>query len=199
MCPPPLRKSAGTKVERLSLTQAEVNCDANGTVYDTDPAVKKSITWKTHFENAAHVGSWIASVFFPSHAGNYGKKCLERTNIRLWWVLLHGQIFTLLLRWLNIRRAWGTFMIVQGSIKDYCTFTWFGLLLNCTKDEYNLTHWLVRNKNGSLSTLVINKLLSESHFLSLLACFLGFTLLRQNVTSPLHFLSVVHFLSLFHL
>lgn len=34
--PPHLRKPAGTKVERLSLTQAEVNPDANGTVCDTD-------------------------------------------------------------------------------------------------------------------------------------------------------------------
>lgn len=52
MCPPRLRKSAGTKVERLSLTQAEVNQDANGTVYDTDLTVKKSLSWKVHCKNA---------------------------------------------------------------------------------------------------------------------------------------------------
>lgn len=57
MYPPRLRKSAGTKVERLSLTQAEVNKDANGTVYDTDPTVGKSLAWKAHFDNAACVGS----------------------------------------------------------------------------------------------------------------------------------------------
>lgn len=49
-----------------------------------------------------------------------------------------------------------------------------------------------------LKNLAVNKLLSESQFL--LVCFLGFTLLVQNIPPfLLHFLPVVYFLSLFNL
>lgn len=49
-CPPCHRKSASTKVERLSLTQAEVNEAANGKVYNTDPNSDQIRLWSAHPE-----------------------------------------------------------------------------------------------------------------------------------------------------
>lgn len=152
MCPPRLRKLASTKVERLSLTQAEVNKDANGTVYDTDPTLKKSLTWKAHFENAARVGSWIASIFsFKSRQELWEKVFGANTYQALVSSisLVHGQIFTLLLRWLHIKTAWGTWYHWTENDENDRTFIWFGLLLNCNQVEDSWAHWLARTKNGS--------------------------------------------------
>lgn len=71
MCPPRLRKSAGTKVERLSLTQAEVNEATNGTVHDSDLIVEKSLTWYANFACV-----WLFNgihLFSQSHQEFWGK------------------------------------------------------------------------------------------------------------------------------
>lgn len=134
---------------------------------------------------------------YLSHTGNYGEKCLERTHIRLWWVFFF-------LSWPDFY----TFAKVtkhQGSLRDLVQLGMMKIIAPLSglvyfqtalrKKTAELTDWPEPKMEVRPLELAVNKLLSESRFLPLLVCFLGVTLLLQNVTSSLYFTSSLWFTS----